>query len=98
MSRSARSPSASKSPKNEFSHSPFLPGCIYPSTYFETGDIFMAPDTQSINCNATFLTLGPALSHPFDTLIDTPIDDPRYADKKTLSAATQRVDLHDDDD
>ena len=49
----------------------------------------MAPDTQSIDCNATFLTLGPALSHPFDD----PIDDPEYADRETLSAAIKRVDL-----
>jgi hypothetical protein len=54
----------------------------------------MAPDTQSIECNANFLTLGLAPSHPFDT----PIDDPQHTDNKTLSAATKRVDLEDDDD
>src|SRR5882757_6544212 len=54
----------------------------------------MAPDTQSIDCTATFLTLGLALSHPFGT----PIDDPEYADSKTRNAAIRRVDLDDDED
>ena len=54
----------------------------------------MAPDTQSIDCTATFLTLGLALSHPFDT----PGDDPEYSDRETLSAAIKRVGLDDDDE
>ena len=53
----------------------------------------MAPDTQSIDCTATFLTSGLALSHPFDT----PIDDPESTDRETLSAI-KRVDLDDDDE
>src|SRR5216683_2401851 len=53
----------------------------------------MAPDTQSIDRNATFLTLGLALSHPFDNSID----DPGYAGSETLSAAIRRVDMEDDD-
>jgi len=52
----------------------------------------MAPDTQSIDRNATFLTLGLALSHPFDNSID----DPGYAGSETLSAAIRRVDMDDD--
>ena len=54
----------------------------------------MAPDTQSIDCNATFLTLGLALSHPFDG----PIDHPSHTDSEVLSAAIKRVDQDDDDD
>src|SRR6266576_1644455 len=54
----------------------------------------MAPDTQSIDCNRTFLTLGLALSHPFDNSID----DPEYADSEALSAAIKRVGLDDEDD
>ena len=54
----------------------------------------MAPDTQSIDFNATFFTLGLALSHPFASSID----DPEYAGSETLSAAIKRVDLDDDDD
>ena len=52
----------------------------------------MAPDTQSIDCTATFLTLGLALSPPFDNSID----DPEYAGSETLSAAIRRVDMDDD--
>jgi hypothetical protein len=54
----------------------------------------MAPDTQSIDCNATFLTPGLALSHPFDNSID----DPGYAGSETLSVAIKRVDLDDEGD
>lgn len=54
----------------------------------------MAPDTQSIDCNATFFTLGLALSHSFASSID----DPEYAGSEALSAAIKRVDLDDDDD
>ncbi len=54
----------------------------------------MAPDTQSIDFNATFLTLDLTPPH----LFENPIDETEYADSKTLSAATKRVDLDDDDD
>ncbi len=54
----------------------------------------MAPDTQSIDCNRTFLTLGLALSRPFENSID----DPEYADSEALSAAIKRVGLDDEDD
>ena len=54
----------------------------------------MAPDTQSIDCNRTFLTLGLALSRPFDSSID----DPEYTGSEALSAAIKRVDLDDDDE
>jgi hypothetical protein len=94
MSRSANSLYLLNHVKTDFSHSPFLPGCIYPKYIFRTGDIFMAPDTQSIDCTTTFLTLGLALSHPFDT----PGDDPEYTDRETLSAAIKRVGLDDDDE
>ena len=54
----------------------------------------MAPDTQSNDCNRTFLTLGLALSRPFDSSID----DPEYTGSEALSAAIKRVDLDDDDE
>jgi len=54
----------------------------------------MAPDTQSIDCNATFLTLDLAPSH----LFENPIDEPEHADSETLSAARKPVDLDDDED
>jgi hypothetical protein len=57
----------------------------------------MAPDTQSIDCNRTFLTLGLALSHPFGPF-DNPIEHPSYADNEVLSAAIKRADLDDDDE
>ena len=53
----------------------------------------MAPDTQSIDCNRTFLTLGLALSRPFENSID----DPEYADSEALGAAIKRGGLDDDD-
>ena len=53
----------------------------------------MTPDTQSIECNATLLALGPVLSHT----LDNPIDDPAYADRVALTAAIKRVNLDDDD-
>ena len=54
----------------------------------------MAPDTQSIDRNATFLTLGTAVWHPLESLID----EPGYPGHETLSAATKRVDPGDEED
>jgi hypothetical protein len=65
-----------------------------PIRIFETGDIFMAPDMQPIDFNATFLTLGSALADPFDNFPG----DSEYAGSETLSAAIKRVNLDDDED
>ena len=46
----------------------------------------MAPDTQSIDPNATFLTLAPAAWLPFETAIG----DPTSTDSEALSAAIKR--------
>jgi hypothetical protein len=57
----------------------------------------MAPDTQSTDFDASFLTLGLAHAHsllPFDNSIDHS----EYAGSETLSAAIKRVDLDDEDD
>ena len=54
----------------------------------------MAPDTQSIDFDRTFLTLDQALSRPFDNTIN----DAEYGDSEALSAAIRRVGLDDDDD
>jgi hypothetical protein len=60
----------------------------------------MAPGTQSIDCNRTFLTLGLALSNPFGPSdnSDNPIEHPSYTDNEVLSAAIKRADLDDDED
>jgi hypothetical protein len=57
----------------------------------------MAPDTQSIDFDASFLTLGLAHAHPL-LPFDNSIDHSEYAGSETLSAAIKRVDLDDEDD
>jgi len=59
-----------------------------------TGDIFMAPDTQTIDFNATFFTLDLPLVTATDSSFG-PFDD---AGCETLSAATKRSDLDEEDD
>jgi hypothetical protein len=54
----------------------------------------MAPDTQSIDFNASFLTLGLAHALP----LDNSIDPSESGGAETLSAAIKRVDLDEDDD
>jgi hypothetical protein len=57
----------------------------------------MAPDTQSIDFDASFLTLG--LAHALPLLpLDNSIGHLEYAGGETLSAAIKRVDLDDEDD
>jgi hypothetical protein len=57
----------------------------------------MAPDTQSIDFDASFLTLGLAHAHPL-LPFDNSIDHSEYAGSETLSAAIKRVDLDDEDE
>ena len=54
----------------------------------------MAPDTQSIDFNAAFFTLGLDPVRPLDNSIGESDD----AGSETLSAAMKRVDLDDDDE
>jgi len=54
----------------------------------------MAPDTQSIDFNAAFFTLGLDPVRP----LDNSIGGSDYPSSETLSAAMKRVDLGDDDD
>jgi hypothetical protein len=75
-------------------NSPFPLYRIYPNTYFETGAIFMTPDTQSIDFNAIFTTSDLELSRTFANFQG----DAEYAGIEILSAAIKRVDLDDDDD
>jgi hypothetical protein len=57
----------------------------------------MAPDTQSIDFDASFLTLG--LAHALPLLpLDNSIDHLEYAGGETLSATIKRVDLDDEDE
>ena len=57
----------------------------------------MAPDTQSIELNASFLTLG--LAHELPLLSqDNSIDHLEYGNSEILSAATKRADIDDEDD
>lgn len=54
----------------------------------------MAPDTQSINFNANFLSLGLAPLLP----LNNPIDCFEFSETEILGAALRRVDLDDDED
>ncbi len=54
----------------------------------------MAPDTQSIDFNATFHTVGLALAFPFDSAPSRT----EHADGETLSAAVRRVDFDGEDE
>jgi hypothetical protein len=59
-----------------------------------TGDIFMAPDTHTIDFNETFLTLDLAEA----SALENSSGHSDYADAATLSAATKRTDLDEEDD
>jgi hypothetical protein len=59
-----------------------------------TGDIFMAPDTQTIDFNETFLTLNFAGA----SVLENSSGHFDYADSATFSAATKRADPDEEDD
>ena len=56
----------------------------------------MAPDTQSIDFYASFLTLG--LAHALPLLPDDSLNHFEYASDETLSARTKRSDLDEEED
>ena len=57
----------------------------------------MAPDTQTIDFNATYL-MGQALVLSPDNLLDNSISDPEHPGREILNAATKRTGLDDDDE
>ena len=56
----------------------------------------MAPDTQTIDFNATYNAQGLALAAPFGSSVSCP--ESERAVSETVSAAIKRVDLDDDED